>query len=216
MEQPYAARIPSQTRQDARHQSWQDYNSITPTAVSQMDYGGYVGMAMPENPCQTTGMGPVPWGMLSLKAECLIRQGHQQDYWGHCGKGVSDTFQPAVDRPTGYHSFLRWLMLSPGVSELEKALVSISATLEKKRQFYHRLRALQVEVSSLSTVGLQNQMALDLLMVKEGRVCTVIKVVVHKTRQKNQDRSWESLGTIKTLPSSTNGWYHVGFYRHLG
>lgn len=80
-------------------------------------------------------------------------------------------------------------MLSPGVSELEKALVSISATLEKKRQFYHRLRALQVEVSSLSTVGLQNQMALDLLMVKEGRVCTVIKVVIHKTRQKNQDRS---------------------------
>lgn len=80
MEQPYAARIPSQTRQDAQHQSWQDYNSITPTVVSRMDYGGYVGMAMPENPCQTTGMGPVPWDMLSLRAECLIRQGHQQDY----------------------------------------------------------------------------------------------------------------------------------------
>lgn len=75
---------------------------------------------------------------------------------------------------------MHWLIPSPGVSGLEKALVNISATLEKKDNFtIDALRALQVEVSSLSTVVLQNQMALDLLTAKEGGVCTVIKVAAH-------------------------------------
>ena len=33
-------------------------------------------------------------------------------------------------RPTGFHSFVRWLIPSFGISELEKAIVNISATLE--------------------------------------------------------------------------------------
>jgi len=37
---------------------------------------------------------------------------------------------PLVIRGTGFHSFVRWLIPSLGVSELEKAIVNISATVE--------------------------------------------------------------------------------------
>ena len=37
---------------------------------------------------------------------------------------------PLVEKPTGFHSFVRWYILSLGVSELEKAIVNISATLK--------------------------------------------------------------------------------------
>jgi len=75
----------------------------------------------------------------------------------------------------GYHSFLRSLIPSLGVAQLENAIVNISATLEiVENATIDALRAIQEEVSSLSKVVLQNRMALDLLTAKQGGVCTII------------------------------------------
>ncbi|NXP79481.1 EFC1 protein, partial [Ramphastos sulfuratus] len=61
------------------------------------------------------------------------------------------------------------------VSELEKAIVNISAIMERiSNRTIDALQALQKEVTSLSQVTLQNQMALDLLTAKEGGVCIVL------------------------------------------
>uniref|UniRef100_A0A8C3JU16 ERVV2 protein n=1 Tax=Calidris pygmaea TaxID=425635 RepID=A0A8C3JU16_9CHAR len=79
---------------------------------------------------------------------------------------------PLVDRPMAFHSFARfipWL----GVSELEKAVINISASLEKIENF-PPIQGLQTEVSSLSKVVLQNRMALDLLLASQGGVCAMI------------------------------------------
>ena len=82
---------------------------------------------------------------------------------------------PVVEKPTGLHSFARWFIPSLGVSELEKTFVNISATLEMiENATVDAIRTLQGEVSTLSKVVLQNRMALDLLMAKEGGVCVVI------------------------------------------
>lgn len=53
-------------------------------------------------------------------------------------------------------------MPSLGVSELEKAIVNISATLENiENSTMDAILGLQTEVSSLNQVVLQNRMALD-------------------------------------------------------
>ncbi|NXC21981.1 ERVV2 protein, partial [Corythaeola cristata] len=76
---------------------------------------------------------------------------------------------------TGFHSFVRWLIPSLGVSELEKAIVNISATLEQMESLtLDALQGVQEEVSSLSKVVLQNRLGLDLLLAKNGGLCAVI------------------------------------------
>ena len=61
------------------------------------------------------------------------------------------------------------------MSELEKAIVNISATLEIiENATIDAIRTLQGEVSTLNKVVLPNRMALDLLTAKEGGVCVVI------------------------------------------
>lgn len=62
-----------------------------------------------------------------------------------------------------------------GVSKLEKTVVNISATLEIiENATTDTIQALQIEVSMLSKVVLQNRMSLDLLTAKEGGVCAII------------------------------------------
>uniref|UniRef100_A0A8V0X7N8 ERVV2 protein n=1 Tax=Gallus gallus TaxID=9031 RepID=A0A8V0X7N8_CHICK len=88
---------------------------------------------------------------------------------------VRRVLNPLVEKTTGFHSFARWFIPPLGVSELEKAIVNISATLEIiENATVDAIRTLQGEVSTLSKVVLQNRMALDLLTAKEGGVCVVI------------------------------------------
>ncbi|XP_074992084.1 syncytin-A-like [Calonectris borealis] len=82
---------------------------------------------------------------------------------------------PLAERPTAFHSFVRWYFPQLGVRELERAIVNISATVEKIENLTtDAVLGLQTEVSSLSKVVLQNRMALDIIMAKEGGVCLVI------------------------------------------
>ncbi|XP_074667523.1 LOW QUALITY PROTEIN: syncytin-2-like [Strix aluco] len=82
---------------------------------------------------------------------------------------------PLIKRPTAYHSFVRWVFPQLGVSELEKAIVNISATMEKiVNSTVDAIQGLQVEISSLSKVVLQNRMVLYLITAKEGGVCLII------------------------------------------
>ncbi|NXK35359.1 ERVV1 protein, partial [Piprites chloris] len=76
---------------------------------------------------------------------------------------------------TGFHSFVRWFLPWLGVSELEKTVGNISFTIECiENHTMHDIITLQEEVSSLSQVVLQNQMALNPLLASQGGVCTVI------------------------------------------
>ncbi|NXF55723.1 ERVV1 protein, partial [Oceanites oceanicus] len=57
--------------------------------------------------------------------------------------------------------------------ELEKAVVNISAMVEKiGNETYDAIKALQEEVSELSEITLQNRMALDMMLTSQGGVCT--------------------------------------------
>ncbi|NXR16311.1 ERVV2 protein, partial [Semnornis frantzii] len=76
---------------------------------------------------------------------------------------------------TSFHSFVRCFLSCLRVSELEKTIVNISAIQERIINLTtDAIRGLQMEVESLSKVVLQNRMALHLLTVKGGGVCTLI------------------------------------------
>ena len=105
---------------------------------------------------------------------------------------------PLVIRGTKFHSFVRWFLPWLGVSELEKAIVNISAVLEKTENLtIDIMKNLQTEVSSLNKVVLQNRMALDLLTAKEGGVCMIINTsccaYINKNNQIEADLNtlWE-------------------------
>ncbi|XP_040445890.1 syncytin-1-like [Falco naumanni] len=82
---------------------------------------------------------------------------------------------PIVIRNMGYHSFVRWFIPWLGVSELEKAVVNMSAEIEQMFNLTtDAINRLNQEVKSLSKVVIQNRMALDLITLKEGGVCMII------------------------------------------
>uniref|UniRef100_A0A8C3SNJ4 Uncharacterized protein n=1 Tax=Chelydra serpentina TaxID=8475 RepID=A0A8C3SNJ4_CHESE len=82
---------------------------------------------------------------------------------------------PLIARPAGFHSFARWFLPWLGVSELEKVLVNISASLElMANATADALSALQTEVAQLSTTTLQNRLALDYLLANQGGVCALV------------------------------------------
>lgn len=62
-----------------------------------------------------------------------------------------------TDRPTKFHSFVRWFLSWLEVSELEKTIVNISAVTENiEDNVIDAVQTSQIEVSSLSQVTLQN------------------------------------------------------------
>lgn len=91
------------------------------------------------------------------------------------GKLVKRASNPVVEKPVGFNSFVRWFVPSLGVSELEKAIVNISTTLEIiENAAADAMRSSQIELLMLSKAVLQNRMALDLRTAKEGGVCVII------------------------------------------
>jgi len=84
---------------------------------------------------------------------------------------------PLIERPTGFHSLLRWFIPSLEVSELEKAILNISGETEKlANSTAHGLLTLQKVVSEFSKITIQNRMALDLILASQGVVCTILSV----------------------------------------
>ncbi|NWX80497.1 ERVV2 protein, partial [Alca torda] len=76
---------------------------------------------------------------------------------------------------TGFHSFVRSLLPSLGVYQLEKAIVNISAEMEViANTTVDALLGLQKEVQTLRGVVWQNRQALDILTAQAGGVCTLI------------------------------------------
>ncbi|XP_040460627.1 syncytin-B-like [Falco naumanni] len=93
----------------------------------------------------------------------------------HVRKVRQDVENPLIKRPSAFHSFAQWFIPWLGVSELEKAIVNISAIIENlEDKTIDAIKAQQIEVSSLSQVVLQNKMPLDLLLAAQGGVCTII------------------------------------------
>uniref|UniRef100_A0A8D0FZH5 Envelope protein n=1 Tax=Strix occidentalis caurina TaxID=311401 RepID=A0A8D0FZH5_STROC len=166
----------------------------------------------------------LPPGWWYLCANGKARKCLPQNWWGECTtgillpisypirnlQGVSRTLwyqvkqkreveNPLVIRGTGFHSFVRWLIPMLGVSELEKAIVNISAAVEMlANATADAIVNLPKEINSLAEVTIQNRMALDLLMAKEGGVCTVINqsccAFVNREAQIETDvhRIWEA------------------------
>lgn len=81
---------------------------------------------------------------------------------------------PLVERLTAFCSFTIRFLLWLGGSELEKALVNISAATEfLGNNTDDAIMVLQGEVSQLSKITLQNRMALDSLKASQ-EACTII------------------------------------------
>ncbi|XP_077643821.1 endogenous retrovirus group V member 2 Env polyprotein-like [Lonchura striata] len=82
---------------------------------------------------------------------------------------------PLIKRQNAFHSFARWFLPWLGVSELEKAIINISAVVEDiENKTIDAIQAQQIEINSLAQVVQQNRMALDLLLASRGGVCTIV------------------------------------------
>ncbi|NWI63499.1 ERVV2 protein, partial [Todus mexicanus] len=76
---------------------------------------------------------------------------------------------------TKFHSFVWGFFPCLQVSELEKAIVNISAVTEQiEHETSDAITALQEEISEIAKISTQNRMALDMLLASPEGVCTVI------------------------------------------
>lgn len=120
---------------------------------------------------------------------------------------------PIVQRPTAFHSFARWFLPWLGVSELEKALVNVSATLEIiNNSTIDAIQALQEEVTSLSKVVFQNRLGLDMLFAQQGGLCTVLNercctyINQDKRIETDLSRIWEQTQILHLITQDNTSW----------
>ncbi|NXI72331.1 SYCY2 protein, partial [Anseranas semipalmata] len=74
-----------------------------------------------------------------------------------------------------FRSFARWFIPCLGVSELEKAIINISAVTETIRDSSaNAVSPVQEEVSQLAKITMRDRMALDVLSTSQGGLCTVV------------------------------------------
>ncbi|NXV66441.1 ERVV2 protein, partial [Molothrus ater] len=78
-----------------------------------------------------------------------------------------------------FHSIVRALLQSYGVVELERAIVNISAVIERIEQHTaDAISPLQEEVfDSLSCVVMQNRTALNFILAAQGGECAMVNTI---------------------------------------
>ncbi|XP_040977084.1 LOW QUALITY PROTEIN: endogenous retrovirus group V member 2 Env polyprotein-like [Aquila chrysaetos chrysaetos] len=169
---------------------------------------GRVRKSLPQN-----WKGHCVWGYLapqiSIFEGALPPRGFLRTPWLR----VKRTENPLIIEGTRYHSFVRWLIPSLGVSELEKAIVNISATLEViEKATIDAIQGLQLEIQSLSKVVLQNRMGLDMLLAKEGGLCVVINQTCCTYISQNQrietdlEEIWEKTRILHEASQDDTSW----------
>lgn len=131
----------------------------------------------------------------------------------HIQRITREIENPLVRRPSAFHSFVRWFLPWLGVSEIEKALVNISAVIEEvENNTVDAIRAQQEEISSLAQVVQQNRMALDFLLASRGGVCTVINtsccVYIDQSHRvtTDLDRIWEQTRILHEISKDDTSW----------
>ncbi|XP_053125104.1 endogenous retroviral envelope protein HEMO-like [Hemicordylus capensis] len=84
-------------------------------------------------------------------------------------------YNPIVERNTGFQRAWRVIIPALGVAELERAIINISREMETGfNATLTTLLDLQEEVSSLSSMVIQNRKALDILAAQQGGACALI------------------------------------------
>ncbi|NXA92842.1 ERVV2 protein, partial [Melanocharis versteri] len=74
-----------------------------------------------------------------------------------------------------FHSIVRALLPSYGLTELEKVIENISAVVERiEWHAADAISALQEEVDSVSHAVMQHKIALNFILVAQGGVCAII------------------------------------------
>ncbi|XP_056206924.1 endogenous retrovirus group 3 member 1 Env polyprotein-like [Falco biarmicus] len=133
-----------------------------------------------------------------------------------------ESTNPLIQRPTAFHSFARWFFPWLGVSELEKALVNLSATMEIAMNFTtDAIQAQQEEIKSISRMTLQNRLALDMLLSKEGGVCTLINTscctYINNDKRVTLDleKIWEQTRILHEITKDDLSWSFEGIWNKL-
>ncbi|NXJ01398.1 ERVV2 protein, partial [Psophia crepitans] len=76
---------------------------------------------------------------------------------------------------TKFHYFVRCFIPQLGVSELEKAIINISARLVVvENETMDVFSALQEEISQVAKIATQNRTALGMLLASQGGACMVV------------------------------------------
>ncbi|XP_040977083.1 endogenous retrovirus group V member 2 Env polyprotein-like [Aquila chrysaetos chrysaetos] len=172
---------------------------------------------------------------------CANGEAHKSlpiDWWGECTEGIiipqtlpilgklqgifrspwhhtrtKRTSNPLIERGTTFHSVVRWLFPMLGVSELEKAIVNVSAVVETlANTTADSLGKLQAEIDSLAKITIQNRLALDMLTTKEGCVCVLINqsccAYLNERQQVETDieKIWEISKELHLITMDDTSW----------